>query len=145
MNFFNALNISTSGLTAQRLRMNVISSNLANINSTRTKEGGPYIRKDIVFKAISPNHSFNEVLENHLMNGIKDVKVVDIVNDNKEPIMKYNPGHPDADENGYVKTPNINIVEEMVNMISATRSYEAGVTAINATKNMALKALEIGK
>ena len=145
MNFFNALHVSSSGLTAQRLRMNVISSNLANVNSTRTKEGGPYIRKDIIFKAIPSNYTFNQILEKQITNGIKDVKVVGIVNDNREPILKYNPGHPDADENGYVKIPNINIVEEMVNMISATRSYEAGVTAINATKNMALKALEIGK
>ena len=145
MNFLNALHTSSSGLTAQRLRMNVISSNLANINSTRTEEGGPYIRKDVIFKAVPPNLSFEKIINNHYLNGIQKVEVVEIVNDKREPVLKYNPGHPDANEDGYVESPNINIVEEMVNMISATRSYEAGVTAINATKNMALKALDIGK
>jgi flagellar basal-body rod protein FlgC len=144
MNFLTALHTSSSGLTAQRLRMNVISSNLANVNSTRTEEGGPYKRKDVVFQSIPLNQSFDKVLRDNINDEIKKVEVVEIVEDNRDPILKYNPGHPDADEKGYVKHPNINIVEEMVNMISATRSYEAGVTAINATKSMALKALDIG-
>lgn len=144
MNFLNALQTSSTGLTAQRLRMNVISSNLANINSTRTEEGGPYKRKDVVFRSVPVEVDFENIMQNHITKAINKVEVVEIVDDSREPILKYNPGHPDADENGYIRTPNINLIEEMVNMISATRSYEAGVTAINATKNMALKALEIG-
>lgn len=145
MNFINALHISASGLTSQRLRMNVVSSNLANSHTTRTPEGGPYKRKYIVFSAKPLETSFQKMIKSQINEKLFEVKVVGVIEDQRPPVIKYDPQHPDADEKGYVSLPNINLVEEMVNMMSATRSYEANVTAINATKRMALKALEIGK
>ncbi|MGD9174107.1 MAG: flagellar basal body rod protein FlgC [Desulfobacterales bacterium] len=145
MDFFDALHISASGLSAQRLRMNIISANLANINTTRTKTGGPYRRKDPIFAAQTPEASFRDILRDRQKEFLKEVSVVGIVEDSRKPVMKYDPTHPDADDNGYLAMPNINLMEEMVNMISATRSYEAGVTAIQSAKDMALKALEIGQ
>jgi flagellar basal-body rod protein FlgC len=145
MDFFDALRISSSGLAAQRLRMNLISANLANMNTTRTKAGGPYRRKDPIFAAQAPAASFREMLGMRRRELLKEVAVVGIVEDSRSPIKKHDPTHPDADENGYVAMPNINLMEEMVNMISATRSYEASVTAIQSAKTMALKALEIGQ
>ena len=145
MNFFDSLHISASGLTAQRIRMNVISSNLANAQTTRTPEGGPYKRRDVVFGAFPLQHSFKEVFKNALKKGMSEVRVVEIVNEGGPPKMLYNPNHPDADDAGFVAMPNVNVVEEMVNMLSASRSYEANVTAIQAAKGMALKALEIAR
>lgn len=145
MDFFDALHISSSGLSAQRLRMNLISANLANINTTHTREGGPYRRKDPVFAAQAPAPSFREMLRSRQQELLKEVAVVAIVEDQRPPLEKYDPTHPDANAKGYVAMPNINLMEEMVNMISATRSYEAGVTAIQSAKDMALKALEIGQ
>jgi flagellar basal-body rod protein FlgC len=152
MDFFDALHISSSGLSAQRVRMNLISANLANMNTTRTEAGGPYRRKDPVFAArVLPDPSrtheasFREMLGNRRKEQLKEVAVVEIVEDSRPPIKKYDPMHPDANANGYVSMPNINLMEEMVNMISATRSYEANVTAIKSAKDMALKALEIGQ
>ena len=145
MNFLDALHTSSSGLSAQRVRMNVISSNLANIDTTRTPQGGPYRRKDVVFAAHPARQSFRNTLRSQMAGKLSEVRVVGIMHDPRPAKIKYDPQHPDADERGYVAVPNINIIEEMVNMISATRSYEANVTAINATKNMALKALEIGR
>lgn len=145
MNFLDALHTSSSGLNAQRMRMNVISSNLANAETTRTSEGGCYKRKDIVFCATSVGQSFESILSSRRIGGLSEVKVVGITEDPKPGILEYNPRHPDADENGYLSKPNINLMEEMVNMITATRSYEANVAAIEATKSMALKALEIGR
>ena len=138
MSFMDAFQISASGLSAERLRINVISSNIANINTTRTKEGGPYKRKDVVFEAAPlEKKSFEE--------NLKQVKVTEIVEDKRPPIMKYDPSHPDANENGYVAFPNINIMEEMVNLINASRSYEANVTTLKATKDMAMRTMEILK
>ena len=145
MDFFDALHISSSGLSAQRLRMNLISANLANINTTRTKQGGPYRRKEPVFAAQSQSTSFKKILASQNSENLPQVKIVRIFEDRSPPIMKYDPTHPDADEDGYVAMPNINLMEEMVNLISATRSYEANVTAVKAAKEMALKALEIGR
>ena len=145
MNFINALRISASGLTAQRLRMNVVSSNLANSSTTQTAEGGPYKKKDIVFASQPLRIDFQNMVRSQMKGKLTEVKVVGIVDDPGPPIIKYDPQHPDADKNGYVNMPNINVIEEMVNMMSATRSYEANVTAVNATKKMAMKALEIGK
>jgi flagellar basal-body rod protein FlgC len=125
--------------------MNLISSNLANINTTRTTEGGPYKRKDAVFIADADGKTFHNTLNKQLNTELVAVKVSEIVTDNGAPIQRFDPGHPDADENGYVSLPNVNVVEEMVNMISATRSYEANVTAIKATKEMINQALEIGR
>jgi flagellar basal-body rod protein FlgC len=145
MNFLDALHTSSSGLSAQRLRMNVISSNLANIHTTRTPEGGAYRRKDVVFAAHPVRHSFGNVLNSQISSGLSEVRVLGIITDPRPPLTKYDPQHPDANEEGYVTVPNINLIGEMVNMISATRSYEANVAAINATKKMAMKALEIGR
>ena len=145
MDFFDAMNTSSSALSAQRLRMNLISGNLANVNTTRTRQGGPYRRKEAVFAAQPVNQSFKQILADRQNNKFSTVKVARVVEDRNPPIMKYDPGHPDADEKGYVAMPNINLMEEMVNMISATRSYEANVTALKAAKDMALKALEIGR
>ncbi|MFV1950949.1 MAG: flagellar basal body rod protein FlgC [Nitrospinota bacterium] len=145
MDFMSALKISASGLSAQRLRMNVISGNLANVNTTRTIEGGPYRRRDVVFAAAPVLSTFRDTLNSEIADKSLGVKVVDIVKDKRDPRLVYDPNHPDANKLGYVALPNINVIEEMVNMLSATRSYEANVTAINASKSMALRALEIGR
>ena len=150
MDFFDSLQTSASGLTAQRFRMNLVSNNLANVNTTRTEQGGPYTRKDPVFAATSANASFDDVMNAALNNKSvnsqsTEVNVVDVISDQRKPIMKYDPMHPDADSNGFVSMPNINVMEEMVNMMAASRSYEANVTAISTSKNMVMKALDIGK
>jgi len=147
MSYFGALDAGASALTAQRLRMDIISQNIANANTTRTENGTPYRRRIVVFQESSQGRPFSEYLtsaskERYLTNG---VKVSRIVEDSTPFKRVYDPGHPDADEEGYVEMPNVDIVTEMVNMISATRAYEANVTSINTTKSMALKALEIGK
>lgn len=143
MQLFKAMRISASGLSAERLRMDTIASNISNVSTTRTEKGGPYRRKIALFQEnldeqmnkLSGEPSFNG-------NGIKAVAVVE----DRSPFKKvYDPSHPDADEKGYVDMPNVNILNEMVDLISATRAYEANVTAINAEKSMALKALEIGR
>jgi flagellar basal-body rod protein FlgC len=145
MNFFDALHTSASGMSAQRLRMNLISSNIANVDTIRTPQGGPYQRKEPIFAAQVENTSFKDMVEARLAGKTSQVKVVGVVNDPRPPLKTYKPDHPDADEKGFVAKPNISIMEEMVNMLSATRSYEANVTAVSATKKMALKALEIGR
>lgn len=148
MNFLDSLKTSATGLSAQRLRMNLISSNLANANTTKTADGGPYRRKDAVFKAEPQVPEFGKTLSDQMrLSGTErvEVKVTEIRDDIRPPIQKFDPGHPDADENGYIYLPNVNVVEEMVNMISATRSYEANVTAVKATKEMVSEALEIGR
>jgi len=130
---FSAIDASASGLHAQRVRMNVISNNIANANTTRGPNGTCYKRQQVVFAS---------VLDDQL--GCRGVRVVGIVEDGREPKRIFNPDHPDA-KDGYVLMPNVNIVEEMVDMISAERSYEANVMAIKAARGMALKALEIGR
>lgn len=145
MSFLDALETSASGLSAQRMRMKLISSNLANVNTTRTREGGPYKRKDLVFEANPKLDSFKQTLASRMEPQRYEVQVSEIRDDPRPPISKFDPSHPDADERGYVSLPNINVVEEMVNMISATRSYEANVTAVKATKDMAADAMDIGR
>lgn len=147
MGFFTSLDIGASGLTAQRLRMDTISQNIANINTTRTENGTPYRRREVILEERKGSDSFASILsgESNKLNDGQGVRVSKIVEDSSDFRKVYDPGHPDADQDGYVSMPNVDIVTEMVNMISATRSYEANVTSINATKSMALKALEIGK
>ena len=145
MDFFDAIQASSSGLSAQRLRMNLISGNLANVNTTRTKEGGPFRRKEAIFAARPLEESFQRILSDRQNKQLSMVQVDRVIEDSNPPVMKYDPQHPDADEKGYVAMPNINVMEEMVNMISATRSYEANVSALKAAKEMASRALEIGK
>ena len=142
MSFLTSFNISANGMSAERLRINVIASNIANINTTRTPEGGPYRRKDVVFEAVPVSESENS-FENQLR--IETVKVKDIVEDKRPPILKYDPSNPDADENGYVKMPNINLMEEMVNLINASRSYEANVQVMRSSKDMVMRTLDLLK
>ena len=146
MAFLNSINISASGLTAEKLRMDVISRNIANVNTTRTADGTPYRRRVVVFQEAESRMPFSEYLSDASRKIIgAGVKVTGIKEDKTPFKSVYDPGHPDADEKGYVKMPNVDVMTEMVNMISASRAYEANVTAINSTKSMALKALEIGR
>ncbi|QUH31434.1 flagellar basal body rod protein FlgC [Vallitalea guaymasensis] len=145
MSFFNSMNVSATGLTAQRLRMDIISQNLANVNTTKTKDGGPYKRKVLLFEEQKSNNfgsMLNDSIDNYKASGVKVSKIIE---DTKPLKRVYDPSHPEAGDDGYVLMPNVNTIEEMVNMISANRSYEANVTAMNATKSMAMKSLEIGK
>jgi flagellar basal-body rod protein FlgC len=146
MDFTTAMAASSSGMAAQRFRMNIITSNLANAQTTRTPEGGPYRRREVVFGALLAQRSFEEELRSRVdASGPLHVKVLGVAVDKRAPIMKFDPSHPDANEQGFVAMPNINPMEEMVDLMLATRSYEANVAAFNATKTMALKSLEIGK
>ncbi len=145
MDFFSSMRVSASGMNAQQTRMNTISSNLANAESTSSETGGPYRRKDPVFSAVPERESFGEILSDELEQNTQGVLVTEIQEDAKAPRMVFNPSHPHANTEGYVAMPNVNSVEEMANMISASRAYEANVTALNAAKGMAMKSLEIGK
>lgn len=145
MAMIDAMNISASGMTAERLRTDIISQNLANVNTTRDADGNPYRRRTVVMaeKDIS---SFSDVLRMSATNTSNGVKVTQIVEDKETPLrMVYDPSHPDSNEEGYVAYPNVNTVTEMTNLIDASRAYEANVTAFNGIKNMMLKALEVGK
>lgn len=144
--FVTGFRISSSGMAAQRMRMNTISSNMANVNTTRTPEGGPYRRKDVVFESMPEVRNFGEILGvNSPQADMQRVQVTDVISDRKAPLLKYEPDHPDANAEGYVAYPNINMMEEMTNMIQATRAYEANVQALQSSKDMALSALEIGR
>lgn len=147
MSVFNSMNVSATGMTAQRLRMDTISQNIANINTTRTDEGGPYRRKTVVFEEIGSKNSFNNMLNGYLKDyaSMGGVKVSKITEDKSPFISVYDPTHPDANADGYVFMPNVNSLEEMTNLISANRSYEANITAFNANKTMIAKALDIGR
>ena len=145
MSAFDAMNVSASGMTAQRLRTDIIAQNIANINTTRDANGGAYRRKTVVFEE-RPSNSFNDYLSVASGSIGSGVKVSSIVEDYHTPMtVAYDPSHPDADEDGYVTFPNVNTVTEMTNLIDASRSYEANVTAFNATKSMTTQALQIGK
>lgn len=139
---FSALEVSASGLAAERIRMNTVASNLANARTTRTEEGGPYRRIDPLFESKLLDA---EGLESAAGRGVSTVHVARIVTDDRPGQMVFDPGHPDANAQGYVEFPNVNVVEEMVNMISSSRAYEAGVSAIESIKQMANSALRIGR
>lgn len=145
MDFMTGMSVSASGLAANRKRMAAISSNIANAQTTRTPEGGPYRKKEVVFGAEPAREYFSDILEGEMGENIKKVHAMEIVSTNKPPILKYEPNHPDANDEGYVAYPNINLTEEMAEMISASRSYEANISALNTSKSMAMKALEIGR
>lgn len=146
MGFLDSINISASALTAEKLRMDIISKNIANANTTRTANGTPYRRQVVVFEGSENNMPFSQYLNDASKAMIgSGVKIKGIVEDQSPFKMQYDPGNPDADENGYVKMPNVDVMTEMVNMITASRAYEANVTAINSAKSMAMKALEIGR
>jgi flagellar basal-body rod protein FlgC len=137
MDPFGIFKVSSSGLQAQRTRMNLIASNMANAHTTRTESGGPYKRKDAVFST--------QPVDAYASEGVEGVKVADVVEDQAPPQMIYDPGHPDADKDGYVALPNVSVIEEMANMMMASRAYEANVAVFNMTKTMILKSLEIGR
>lgn len=145
MDLVSSMQISASGLTAHRVRMNIISMNLANVNTTRTEEGGPYRRKITINQAVPFKDTLIRAQHSPVAEAERGVKVTQIVNSSEPFRQVYDPSHPDANEAGYVLYPNVNVITEMVNMMTALRSYEANVTAINAAKDMALKALEIGR
>ncbi len=147
MSFLNSFDISASGMTAQRQRLDIAAENISNINTTRTESGGPYRRKLVVLQE-KPSASFRSVFNSRLRQALSTkggVQVSEIIEDQRDLNPVYNPEHPDADENGYVMMPNVDLVKETVDGMSATRSYEANITAFNAIKMMAQKALEIGK
>ncbi len=149
MAFLSSFDISASALSAQRLRMDIAAENIANIDTTRTEAGGAYRRKEVVFESYGSG-SFREAMRNAAQGkGIPSrnvgVRVAEVVEDDREMKMVYNPGHPDADEDGFVEMPNVDLLKETIDSMSATRSYDANVTALNALKMMAQKALDIGK
>lgn len=149
MSMFSAFNISATGMTAQRYRMDIISQNVANANTTRTADGTPYRRQIVTFTEKPGQTSFSHILGkaaySHGYSG-NGVKVKGVFEDHQtEMNMVYDPSHPDADENGYVTYPNVNIITEMTNMIDASRAYEANSTAFNASKSIAMKGLQIGQ
>lgn len=145
MDFFSSMRISASGMNAQQTRMNTISSNLANAETTEAEGGGPYKRQDPIFQSQADRENFGEILAGKLEESAQGVQVTEVHQDTRPPRLVYNPKHPHANAEGYVAMPNVNPVEEMANMISAQRSYEANVTAMNAAKAMIQKSLEIGK
>ncbi len=145
MDFLSSLNISGSGLTAQKLRMDVISQNIANAEVTRTEDGTPYRRKMVVLSSINGGSSFRDALNKATKVKTSGVQVQSVVEDQAPLVPVYNPSHPDANEEGYIMLPNVNTAQEMIDMLSASRAYEANVTAFNATKSMVMKALEIGR
>ena len=141
MDFLKSLDTSASGLYAQRKRMDVIASNLANIETTRTKGGGPYRRKMVVMKTKEVDQDFDEMFNS----SVKGVQIEGVVED-QTPFKKvYNPSHPDADSDGYLYKPNVDLIVETTNMLMARRAFEANIAAIKATRQMIIKALEIGR
>ncbi len=148
MGIFSMMNTSASGLTAERLRMDVISENIANANTTVTDSGGPYRKKNVVFQERQKTEfqipmNMSEMKNEEIGNGVRVLKIVE---DTKTPFKKvYDPSHPNADKEGYVSMPNVNVVKEMTDMITASRAYEANVTVLNNAKGMANAALNIGK
>ncbi len=145
MDFMTALDIGASGLAAERTSINIISMNLANVNTTRTPEGGPYRRKSVQLVATEVDSPFSKQMQTALDKELRGVRVQNIATDTRPFKMVYEPGHPDADADGMVKYPDINVVEEMVNLMTAQRGYEANVTTMETVKAMYNKALEIGK
>lgn len=145
MDFLTSMQISSAGLSVQRMRMETIASNLANAETTRTAEGGPYRRQDVVVSSIPMDDEFASVLKTELGEKLTQALVTRVIRDQKEPRVVFNPSHPDANEAGYVAMPNIDTITEMVNMITTARSFEANVTAIEAAKSLAMRAIELGR
>lgn len=145
MDFFTAMEVSASGLAAQRTRMNVASSNLANVSTTRTPDGGPYQRKDVVLQSAGLPPALPGQQAGGFADAVRGVQVATVIDDTTAPRLEHDPGHPDADARGYVAYPNVNVVEEMVDMITASRAYEAGISALGTAVNMAERALGIGR
>ena len=145
MDFMTALDIGASGLAAERTNINIISMNLANVKTTRTPEGGPYQRKSVLLNSVEVDQPFSAHMHSAVDKELRGVRVMHIATDTRPFKMVFEPGHPDADEQGMVKYPDINMVEEMANLMTAQRGYEANVSTIDAVKSMYNKALEIGR
>ncbi|ROR01868.1 flagellar basal body rod protein FlgC [Desulfosoma caldarium] len=145
MDFETAMRISASGLRAHRAWINTLSANLANINTTRTPEGTPYLRRTLIFESVPSDESFEAALREAVEGELDRVEVSAVVPDGRDFNLVYDPNHPDADADGMVRLPNINPVEEMANMLNAARSYEANLAALNTAKTLALRALELGR
>ena len=142
MSLFSLLSVSASGMSAQRARAELLVENLANAETTRTPEGGPYRRKDVVFSSQSAESPFSSLFESQLAQP-QGVGVAEIVVDTRDPERRYLPGHPDADKDGYVAFPRINPAEDMVDLMSATRSYQANVAAISSVKDMIQRSIDL--
>ncbi len=145
MDFMTALDVGASALTAERTHINLISMNLANAKTTRTPEGGYYRRRSVVLESVDVDSPFSKTMEGALDKELKGVRVQSVAVDQRPPKMVYEPGHPDADKDGYVAYPDINVVEEMANLMTAQRGYEANVTTVDTIKAMYTKALEINR
>lgn len=143
MSVFNSMKINASGLTLERLKMDTISTNIANVNTSRTEDGGPYNRKEVLFEE-SLKDARNKISGRRERKSF-GVRVTEIVEDDENHRLVYNPEHPDADEDGYLLMPNVNMVDEMISLLNTQRSYEANVTALNVSKSILKKSLEISK
>jgi flagellar basal-body rod protein FlgC len=145
MSLFSVLSVSASGMAAQRTRAELLVENLANSETTRTPGGGPYRRKDAVFTSASQNSPFSAVFQTEMGSGVTGVEVAGVVEDTREPDKRYLPGHPDADQDGYVAYPRINPAEDMVDLLSASRGYQGNVAAMTAIKDMILHSIDLMK
>ncbi len=145
MSLFSVLSVSASGMAAQRTRAELVAENLANSETTRTPEGGPYRRKDAVFSSAPQNSPFAAVFQTEMGSGVNGVSVSDIVEDTSEPVKRYLPGHPDADPEGYVAFPRLNPAEDMVDLLGAARGYQGNVAAMTAIKDMILHSIDLLK
>ncbi|MBV8071035.1 MAG: flagellar basal body rod protein FlgC [Acidobacteriaceae bacterium] len=145
MSLFSALSVSASGMTAERARAELLVENIANADTTRTAEGGPYRRRDVVFQSEAVGSPFSSLLAGSMEGPPEGVAVSQIVVDTSEPDRRYMPGHPDADKDGYVAYPKVNPAEDMVDLLGASRSYQANVSAISATKDMIQRSIDLLK
>jgi flagellar basal-body rod protein FlgC len=143
MSLLSSISVSASGMSAERERAEVLVENIANADTTRTPEGGPYRRRDVVFQSDSVSSPFSSVFQGQMDFQSKGVSVSDIIVDNSEPERRYMPGHPDADQNGYVAIPRVNPAQDMVDLLGASRSYQANVSAISAVKDMIQKSIDL--
>ena len=145
MSLFSVLSVSASGMAAQRTRAELLVENLANSETTRTPEGGPYRRKDVVFTSSAQSSPFSAVFQTEMGSGVNGVDVAGVIEDTREPDKRYVPGHPDADKDGYVAFPRINPAEDMVDLLGASRGYQGNVAAMTAIKDMILHSIELMK
>jgi flagellar basal-body rod protein FlgC len=143
MSLFSALSVSASGMSAQRARTELLVENLANADTTRTPEGGPYRRKDVVFAADPAAVQFSSLFEAAANSGLTGVRIAEVIKDQREPDMRYLPGHPDANADGYVAYPRLNPAEDMVDLLGASRNFQANVSAITAVKDMIQRSLDL--
>lgn len=144
MSLFSVLSVSSSGMGAQRARAEILAQNLANADTTRTPEGGPYRRQDVVFEAEQQTQPFSSVMSQALESPV-GVRVAEVVTDDRDPIKRYLPGHPDADKEGYVAVPRVNAAEDMVDLMGASRGYQANVAAMSAVKDMIQRSIDLLK